>query len=133
MDIIDTYILPHWMGVGAYVAFIFIGQFMKVQVWTKKAAAKNKVMHWFRRTLAMHAPVAGLMLGAIPGVPASPGVEYPVATMIYYFVIGVLSSFTFHAGSDFAKKKWGVDIKGAIDDAVNPSMVPDDTEKTPKP
>ena len=132
MDIIDNYLLPHWMGIGAYVAFIFIGQFMKVQVWTKKAAAKSKVMHWFRRTLGMHAPVVGLMIGAIPGVPASPGVEYPVATMIYYGVIGVLSSWSFSVAKRYVKNKWGIDLEAALEDAVNPSMVPDQ-EKTPKP
>jgi hypothetical protein len=134
MDFVTEHILPHWPAVGAYFAFILIGEFVKRQIFTKKAADGSKVMHWFRRTLAMHAPIAGIGVGALPGIPVSPGVEGPVAAMFYFFVVGCLSSFTYHAVTHFVKHKWGVDIAKAIDKAVDPDRKSEaDADKTPKP
>lgn len=130
MDFINEHILPHWPAVMAYFGFVLSGQFAKAQVWTKKKAATSKPIHFMRRTLAVHAPIVGLAVGAIPGIPVSPGVEGIAAAMIYWGGIGMFASFSFHAVSAFVKNKWGVDLKAAVEDAVRPSM---GDEKTPKP
>jgi hypothetical protein len=123
-------VLPHYPFVVGYFGFVLVGQFMKHQVWTKgRATTKGKgqkFYHFMRRTLALHAPITGLGLGAIPGMVASPGVEWFWGTVMYWFGCGIFASFSFHAFSDYVKKKTDgkIDLEESIEDAVNPSMRP---------
>ena len=47
------------------------------------------VRRWF--PLPLHPIVAGIAMGFIPGVPASPGIENPPETVFYYGGAGVLA------------------------------------------
>ena len=127
---VTTNIVPHWPFLIGYVGFYFIGQFMKAQAWTKKRATEpgkgQKFFHFMRRTLAMHAPIFGVLLGVMPEIPVSPGIEGFWEPVMYWGGCGVLSSFTFHAWAQWVKKKTKgqLDIEKAVEDAVNPSMTP---------
>jgi len=131
-------ILPHWPFLLGYVGLYFTGQFVKAQVWTKERVATpgkgQKFFHFMRRTMAVHAPIAGFLLGLLPGIPASPGVEGVWHVALYWSAAGLLSSFTFHAASEWVRKKTkgGVDIEQAIENAVNPSMRPSPTPGEPE-
>lgn len=121
-------LLPHWPFVVGYFGFVLLGQFMKLQVWSKKRAMTTgkgqEFFYFMRRTLALHAPATGLAVGCIPGMVASPGVEGLWGMILYWGGVGLFASFSFHAFSDFVKKKIGVDLEDSIADAVNPSMAP---------
>lgn len=113
-------VAPHWPWVAGYFGFYFVGAFMKAQVWTKRRARTSKPFHFMRRTMAMHPVLVGALVGALPSMPVSPGIEYPLGAMLYWCSAGMASSFTFHAFSDYLKKKTGVDLEGAVGRAVNP-------------
>lgn len=132
--------VPHWPFILGYIGFYFIGQFVKAQVWTVRRATTpgkaQKFFHFMRRTLAVHAPISGLIIGLIPGIPASPGIEWMGGTILYWGGCGILSSFTFHAAAEWVRKKTKgeVDIEKAVEDAVKPSMTPSTPPKgTEKP
>ena len=120
-------LLPHWHYVVGYFSFVLFSQFLKVQLWNKKNAGRSKVLHYMRRTMAIHPPITGIILAQVPGVPGG---------WFAWFGIGVLASFSFHVVKQWFKKKYDVDLGAAIEEAVNPSMTPlpsvvkDTTKKT---
>ena len=126
-------LFPHYPFILGYMAFVFFGQFFKAQLWTKERAETNKFFAFMRRTLAMHAPAAGFVIGLIPGMVASPGIEAPWGTAVYWLGCGVLASFSFHALSDYIKKRTNgdLDLDGAIARVVSPSMHPPPLPEAP--
>jgi len=129
-------LLPHSPFIIGYFSFVFIGQFAKHQIWTKKRASSgNKFFHFMRRTLAVHAPVCGLLIGLIPSVPVSPGVDSIPYAMLYWGGCGMFSSWSFHSLSNYVKgkTKGKVDMEKSISDAMNPSMRPSPMPPKPGP
>lgn len=128
-------LLPHFPFIVGYFGFVFIGQFSKVQIWSKERAAKSKFFHFMRRTLAAHAPATGLILGAIPGMPVSPGVDTIPYAMLYWGGCGMFSSWSFHALSKYIKMSTDgkLDLNAAIAESVSPSMSPDPGPEPKKP
>lgn len=129
-DYISANVLPHWPFIVGYFGFVLFGQFAKAQIWTKERATTKgkyqKLFHFMRRTLSVHAPIMGIVAGMVPHIPASPGVHWMSGTVLYWFGIGVAASFSFHALSEWVNSKWGVDLEASIEDAVSPSMTPDE-------
>lgn len=128
---ISERVLPHYPFVVGYFGFVLVGQFSKFQIWTKARATSKgggqKFFHFMRRTMSVHAPLTGLVLGGIPGMLASPGVEWFWGTVFYWGGCGLAASFSFHVLSTYIrqKTKGAVDLEKAIEDAARgPSMTP---------
>ncbi len=133
------HVLVHWPFISGITFFYITGVFMKAQVWTKERAftpgKMRNFFHFMRRTMAMHPVITGALIGCIPAVPVSPGIEGFASDVLYWSSSGLCSSFAFHAFASFVKKKTDgkLDLEKTIEDAVNPSMVPSTPpEGTPK-
>ena len=129
-DWFTEHMLVHWPWLVGCLGFYVIGKFMSAQVWTKKRAfTKGKMRQFFhliRRTMAAHPIITGLILGGVPGMPVSPGVEGLASAVLYWGSAGLCSSFAVHMAAQWVKKKTdgAIDFEKSIEDAVNPSMVP---------
>jgi putative flippase GtrA len=99
------YAVPHWPFVFMSFALGTVGQFFKKKVWTFERAVRGgefwAIMH---HTLGIHAPVVGALAGAL-GMPASPGVEGPLARALYHFVAGAMAAWTVAAFKHFMKSR----------------------------
>jgi hypothetical protein len=121
MEILNTYILPHWPFFGAMLIFAMIGEVMK-GIFTKKLAESSPFARIFRATLPLHPVLAGIALGWSNMLPASGGVEGAGGKALYFGAAGVLSSWLFYAIKRYARKK-GVEIP-----IGTPSMPPPEPE-----
>ena len=109
--------LTHWPFVVTALALGSVGQVVKQTLWTKANAAKHAVCWWGRKTMPAHPVVVGLLLGAIPNMPVSPGIEGGAATVLYYAGAGVFSTWGF-AILKGAMAKRGYDLKAPGHDSM---------------
>lgn len=88
-------LLPHWPFLTASGVFYVMGRALKAG---PLSPARAKEVPWVRAVrrwlpLPLHPVIAGALLGAVPGMPLSPGVEaWPVmGPVLYYAGAGALS------------------------------------------
>lgn len=105
----DT-LLEHWPFILTALVFGGVGQAVKQTLWTKANAKKHTICWWGRKTMPAHPVVLGVLLGLVPGMPASPGVETTAAVALYYAGAGMFSTWGFALLKGFAKKR-GYDLK----------------------
>lgn len=115
MQLLEQYIIPHWPFIVMCLAAALVVQVFKGAVWTAKRAegkgAKAGFFWWMRKTLPLHPVVACALIGLIPGLPLSQGMEYTVATaVLYYGAAGLMSTWAFNVVKGLAKKK-GLDLQ----------------------
>lgn len=126
LDGIQKYVLPHWPFLFMSFALGTVGQFFKKKVWTLERALKGgKFWAFMHHSLGIHAPVIGAIAGAI-GMPASPGVEGPLARALYHFVAGAMAAWTVAAFRHFMKSRGIVLAESMVPPAIDP-----DDENTP--
>lgn len=65
---------PYWPFLTKLVVIWYLGQFFKKQVWTKKRAARGRIMGFMRDTLPVHPLIAGALWGAL--YPYAPAVTF---------------------------------------------------------
>lgn len=106
MEILETYVLPHWAFFGAAIIFAVFGQITKKFIFTHERAAKSKAMRWGRRTLALHPVASGALLGLVPGIS---GDMTTAESCLYFATAGVLSTWIYSALKGFAKSR-GVEV-----------------------
>lgn len=104
MEFFETVLVPHWPFLFMSFALGTVGQFFKTKVWTLDRALTGKFWAFMHQTIGIHAPVAGALAGAI-GMPASPGVEGPLARALYHFVAGAMAAWTVAAFKHFMKSR----------------------------
>lgn len=95
---------PHWPFLAACVIFYAIGEVMKKTV-TKEMAKKKKWAWYFRRTLPLHPMLGGIVVGLIPGMPASAGVETIAGKCLYFALAGATCSWVVNTAKQWAKGK----------------------------
>lgn len=106
-------LLPHWPFLTASGVLYVVGRALKAGPLSPARAREigwvRAVRRWF--PLPLHPLVAGAMLGAIPGMPVSPGVEiWPVlGPILYYTGAGALSVLGHDIYREWQKHK-GVSI-----------------------
>jgi hypothetical protein len=116
-DILST-IVQHWPFLAATLFFAFLVQTLKGTLYTKQNIVKYKkskpvlgeVLWWMRKTLPLHPAVYGWLLGYVPGIPASPGVEAIAAKCLYFAFAGIASTWIFGILKSIAKKR-GIELK----------------------
>ena len=104
LETIQAYFLPHWPFFMTAFIMGLIGQTMKVNIWTKTLAAKNKFVWYMRGTMAFHPAIIGGMLGAFGIMPVSPGVEAEFA-WLYHAGAGAAASWVFSAWKSWTKSR----------------------------
>lgn len=123
MDEILSQMLTHWPFLAASLIFAVIVQMLKGTCYTKANILKYKqsipwvgeLLWWMRKTLPMHPVVYGVILGLIPGIPASPGVETVAAKCLYFALAGICSTWIFGILKSIAKKR-GIELKLPAED-----------------
>jgi len=101
---LQQYVLPHWPFLFMSFALGTVGQFFKTKVWTIDRALTGKFWAFMHQTIGIHAPVVGALAGAV-GMPASPGVEGPLARALYHFVAGAMAAWTVAAFKHFMRAR----------------------------
>ena len=123
-DLIEKYVLPHWPFIFMSFALGTVGQFFKKKVWTlERAIHDGKFWAFMHHTLGIHAPLMGALIGVI-GMPASPGVDTPLARALYFFVAGAMASWTVAAFKHFMKSRGIVLAESMIPPPTTPSLMP---------
>ena len=74
----------------------------------------GEFLWWMRKTLPLHPVVYGVILGIIPGMPASPGVESIAAKCLYFAGAGILSTWIFSLAKQLLKKR-GIELNFTVD------------------
>ena len=97
--------VPHWPFFAAVIVFMVVGEVMKRAVLTPEHALKSRIVHWLRRTMALHPVASGALLGLLPGVPVSPGIETLAGRMLYFGMAGAVSIWAYHVIDDWAEKR----------------------------
>lgn len=96
---IVQFLLPHWPFVFAAFSLGGIGATMKMAVWTRERALRNRFFFWGRALMPLHAIVAGvtfaLLAQAAGGAPVSPGVHGTPSVVLYYAAAGMASSHVY--------------------------------------
>lgn len=110
METIQTYLLPHWAFFCAAAVFAVVGEVTKRTLFTKKRAAGNRAIWIGRKTLPLHPVVAAILIGWIPGMPVSAGVEGPMGAIMYYVFAGITSTWVFSVAKAMAKKR-GIELE----------------------
>jgi hypothetical protein len=122
-SILQAHVLPHWPLAFMSFALGVVGQFFKKRVWTlDRAVKRGKFWAFMHETLGLHAPMMGALLGAL-GVPASPGVDGPVACALYHFVSGAMAGWTVAAFKHFMTSR-GIVLAESMAPPPNPSLIP---------
>lgn len=103
-QLLQQYVLPHWAFLFMSFALGIVGQFFKRKVWTLERAKKGAFWAFMHQTLGLHAPVTGALAGVI-GMPASPGVDGPLARALYFFVAGAIAAWTVAAFKHFMQAR----------------------------
>ena len=103
--------LAHWPLIVVALALGVTGEVMKKLVIPKENP--TVLLGWrgvFRTTLPLHAPIVGLLVGLIPGMPCPEDLgTWPITPMLYYMAGGILSSYGFAALKHFFKERLGSD------------------------
>jgi len=92
MEYLDV-LLPHWPFAAASAVFF---SFVKVMKDGPLSASRAQQYRWVRFIrqwfpLPFHPIVAGALLGLVPGVPVSPGVEaWTLGPMLYFAGAGTV-------------------------------------------
>ena len=132
-EFVKTYLLDHWPFFVASLLLGTIGQFFKTKVWTKERATRKgfggHFFWWMQATLALHAPLAGGLLGATmwltkgsdsalvgPGIAQSSG-----SVVVYYMASGLLSAWFFAGLRHFVKSR-GIDVPDEFEE-VEPEHI----------
>lgn len=124
LDVIQKYVLPHWPFLFMSFALGTVGQFFKKRVWTLERALKGgKFWALMHQTIGIHAPVVGAIAGTI-GMPASPGVEGPLARALYFFVAGAMAAWTVAAFKHFMQSRGIVLSESMTPPPTTPSLMP---------
>lgn len=105
MDILNTYVIPHWPLLTVTLALALIGQVLKGSLFSREMAQKNVVFWWGRKTLPAHPVFVGMIIGFVPGVPVGPGIDTLAARVMYFMAAGVLSTWAFSIVKQLAKKR----------------------------
>jgi hypothetical protein len=107
-----------------------VGQFFKKNVWTLERAVKGgKFWAFMHHSLGIHAPVCGAIAGGL-GMPASPGVNGPLAHALYHFVAGAMAAWTVAAFKHFMKSR-GIVLAESMVPPPMPSLVPSEPSGPP--
>jgi len=86
------------------VIFYSIGEVMKKTI-TKEMATKNKRAWFFRRTLPLHPVLAGIVVGMLPGMPASPEVVTIAEKCLYFALAGATCSWVVNSAKHWARDR----------------------------
>lgn len=108
-EVINQYILPHWPLLTVTLALAIFGQVLKGSVFSVDMCKRSRFCWWGRKTLPAHPVLIGLLIGFIPGMPVSPGVEGRASRVLYFMAAGVLSTWAFMLLKQFAKKR-GIEL-----------------------
>jgi len=60
IQIISEYILPHWPFIAMSLVLGLIVNTCKKNIFAKENSKQNKIIHYLRMFLPLHAPVIGL-------------------------------------------------------------------------
>lgn len=109
----------HWPFVATALIFATVGQVLKAAVWTQRNflrwrvdepnAVLWRVFWWGRKTLPLHPVGAGALLGLVPAMPTSAGVDSTSGSVLYFAFAGVASTWVFATLKAAAKRK-GLDL-----------------------
>lgn len=128
MDSTVSFLLSHWPFLAYSIISLIVVHVCKGILWTKKNVDVSKVspaIWWARKTLPLHPVVIGLLVGLIPGVPASAGIEAVAAKCLYFGGAGASSTWIFDVIKGIAKQR-GFDLKlpGASHEAAQAPAEP---------
>jgi hypothetical protein len=117
MEDILALIVSHWPFITVTLAFAILMQTLKGTVYTKTNIVKYKkskpwlgeTLWWLRKTMAIQPAIAAL-IGIIPGIPASPGVDTIGAKCLYFLAAGIISTWAFAIIKGLAKRR-GIELE----------------------
>lgn len=110
LSAITEHVLPHWPFLIGALIFATIGQVMKSTVFGVERCKKSRLFWIGRKTLPLHPVATGLLVGLIPTIPVSPGVEGLAASALYWAGAGLSSTWAFAVVRSLAKKR-GVELQ----------------------
>lgn len=110
MELVDTYILPHWPFFAVVLVFAVIGQFTSKHVFTRdRAYTKGRfqwLWWWGRESLSVHPLLAGGLLGLVWFNPEHADPVWHWTTTVGYFAFaGAISLFGWALLKGWLKRK----------------------------
>lgn len=102
-------LISHWPFFASALVLAMVMQVWKNTVLTEAKVKKSKLVAFGHKTLPLHPVVLGSLLGLVPKIPVSPGIEGWSGKMLYFAAAGVLSTWIFKVIQQWAKKK-GIEL-----------------------
>jgi len=100
-------LLPHWPFFAASAVLYVIVKAMKTGPLSNERAKEVRWVRAIRRwfPLTLHPLAAGALLGLIPGLPVSPGVEGEYGPVLYFAGAGAASVLARNLYKEYKKYK----------------------------
>lgn len=105
-----TFLLSHWPFIAFAVICVGLAQAEKGLFLTKKRIeGGNKLtaswLWWARKTLPLHPAIWGVIVGLVPGMPASEMVTTVAGKCLYFAGAGAASTWLFAIAKGIAKQR----------------------------
>ena len=95
-------VVAHAPFIAAALLLATFGQFFKGTVFTKhnvsgaKSSLVRRLLIWGRKSMPIHPVIIGVMIGHIPNMPLSEGMEHSmIISIMYYGSAGVVSTWVY--------------------------------------
>jgi len=105
-----AYVKPHWPALMFFIVITVIAQILKTRVFTKKLAAKSRVIFWLRRLFPLILLGLGVVMGFLWPGETSPGVSETSHKCLYFAGCAGASIIGFNVFKQWVKKKYDVDV-----------------------